>query len=809
MELLQRAGKGDLDSVKTLIQQRVRVDITSRCYQTALYRACENGHAKVAQYLLDHGASVNLGAKPLIAAVRKNNYDCVQLLLQHHAYTNCTNMKGESPMSIALQKHHYSIIPLLLHYGAKPPASLGDIAVQLLECAKVEHTAVIHQLIDNNFIDLTSDSIFVAAFGFAFKRKSIELAQRLLLKDTYSQIDKLHPEAVYYSAKNNWHVILSKLLEKKVNVNVTVDGQTTLYAACKEGHETIVMLLLNSNADPNIANTFAMSKGYSLPIEIAVRQGNRAVCDMLLEKGAKLNQSREPLLHIACSGGTDVWKSAAADTKSVEHRLSTIRLLLQHEVDVNAISDKGDTALYRACKTQHLQVVQMLLEAGADVNLTSSRRYPVIAAVSAGNAELIDLLVQSGADVKCSNSNNETCLHVVINGYSLTTASQKPADSATRLDVANIVKSLLECGVDINARCSQNETALYRASKAGCEDIVRVLIEAGVEINGSSSRSPLYAACEQGYTQIVDLLLHHGADSNLSSVSSERSSRLMPLPVVFVLGLEEREATFGSLPIWCALQKGYTDIIHLLLKHGADVNKQDISGKSAVTYFIDCTRLKTALEEKDLNLFKYMLSTGGDVNVLSSITGENALHVASSPGTCDLMTELIQHGADCNQLTSTGESPLALACKYDYPAAVELLLNAGAKIDRNSTLDSSRSNYFIYDSYESSLPVLCTASIFDSEAVVKLLLKHGVDANWSDVNGNTALHLATSSTTVESLLNAGANINATNNKGDTALSVLCKKRQPDANTVELFLNSALIQIYVFHYIMLVRITILT
>jgi len=71
MELLQRAGWGDLDGVKTLIQQRVRVDTTNRCNQTALYFACENGHAKVAQYLLDHGASVNLGAKPLIVAVRK------------------------------------------------------------------------------------------------------------------------------------------------------------------------------------------------------------------------------------------------------------------------------------------------------------------------------------------------------------------------------------------------------------------------------------------------------------------------------------------------------------------------------------------------------------------------------------------------------------------------------------------------------------------------------------------------------------------------------------------------------------------
>jgi len=458
MELLQCASRGDLDGVKTLIQQ-VAVNITNRSNQTALYLACENGHAEVAQYLLDHGASVNLGAKPLIAAVRNNKYDCVQLLLKHHAYINCTNTKGESPMSVAFQKHHCSIILLLLQYGAKPPASFGGIcAVELLICAKVEHAAVVHQLIDKNFIDLTPERVFLAAFSFAFKHGSIELAQRMLSNDTYSQIDKLYPEAAYYSAKNNWPNILSELLEKKVNSNATVDGQTLLYAACKEGHETVVTLLLNNGADPNIASTSATSKGYSLPLQIAVYQGNTTICDMLLAKGAKLDQSRESLLHTACSGGADEWKSAgeAVDTRSVEHRLSTIRLLLQQGVDVNVISD-AETALYRACASQQLQVVQMLLEAGADVNLTSCQRYPVIAAFSAGNAELIDMLLKSGADVKCRNYSNETCLHAFINGYSLTTASQK-RDSTPILDVANIIKSLLECGVDINACYLPNQS---------------------------------------------------------------------------------------------------------------------------------------------------------------------------------------------------------------------------------------------------------------------------------------------------------------------------------------------------------------
>jgi len=132
--------------------------------------------------------------------------------------------------------------------------------------------------------------------------------------------------------------------------------------------------------------------------------------DELLEKDAKLKPPEEPLLHIAC-GFAAQWKTereAAGETRLVEHILSIIRRLLQQGVDVNVVSDKGDTALYRACISQQLKVVQVLMEAGSDVNLTSKKLYPLIAACEAGSVELISLLMKAEADVKCSNSNNET-----------------------------------------------------------------------------------------------------------------------------------------------------------------------------------------------------------------------------------------------------------------------------------------------------------------------------------------------------------------------------------------------------------------
>jgi len=119
-------------------------------------------------------------------------------------------------MSVALQEYHYSIILLLVQYGAVLSDSLDDnITFQLLTHAKVEHTEAVQKLIDRNFINLTPESTFLAAFRFAFKRGSVELAERILSNDIYSKIEQLYPAAAYYSAKNNWPTVLSKNVGEK------------------------------------------------------------------------------------------------------------------------------------------------------------------------------------------------------------------------------------------------------------------------------------------------------------------------------------------------------------------------------------------------------------------------------------------------------------------------------------------------------------------------------------------------------------------------------------------------------------------
>jgi len=511
-----------------------------------------------------NGASINLSVKPL----GYSHCDCVKLLLKNHADANCTNTEQELLISVALQEQHYSIILLLLQHGAIPPASLRNIADRLLKDAELEHGKVILSLIDRNFINLTLESTFLAAFDFAFKRGSVLLAERILLNDSYSKIEQLYPEVVYYSAKNNWPDILLNLIEKGVDINSLTKGQTPIYVSCAEGHENIVNLLLNNGADPNFPSKLrklADSNYRSLPLEIAVRRGNPMIVRMLLEKGAEVTRPIESLLHVACTGAAKLETGGKdAESRSEGHMSSIVRLLLQHGSNVNTLSDVGDTALYRACINQHLVVVQVLLEAGADVNLTSKNLYPLTAACDAGNAELISLLVKAGADVECKEGlpdkstllvaclmqNKELVDTILQHGANPNLASSCDSHSKHRLPLfvavdkgnAGIITSLISAGASVNVTNNEGKS------------VVCFAVENMLRSNRSNSR---YHCAEVMVKKLsmIHLLVQHGANLNMDGCT------IMNSAVTALADLHGRRAHYGTRYV--------VELLQLMVKGGA------------------------------------------------------------------------------------------------------------------------------------------------------------------------------------------------------------------------------------------------
>ncbi|KAM9424295.1 ankyrin repeat and SOCS box protein 3 isoform 1-T2 [Pholidichthys leucotaenia] len=168
---------------------------------------------------------------------------------------------------------------------------------------------------------------------------------------------------------------------------------------------------------------------------------------------------------------------------------------------VNSTTHEGETPCFLAAKTGNLGAIELLVEAGANIDrCTNDDSCAVFVAVSNGHQNVVELLVNKGADVNNKYTHRRwTCLHEAVDK-----------------DHTNIVRFLVnKC--DVEMEDDNRITALFLAAQYGRIECLAILIYAGAKVNAKAIdlATPLMIATQGGHEACVDILLAHGANPNM------------------------------------------------------------------------------------------------------------------------------------------------------------------------------------------------------------------------------------------------------------------------------------------------------
>ena len=347
------------------------------------------------------------------------------------------------------------------------------------------------------------DTIGASALMKATLKGNLSIVEMLLQAGALVNLQSDTGTTALLSAADFNHVqIAQKLIAAGANVNIQEwqSGYRPLYMACLGNNVQLVECLLKAGAQANISTDV---RGVT-PLHLAVSKNNIEIVRLLLNADRQQNPHCNPenMLVNRCTEKGETALIFATHANSLE----LVDLLLEAGAMPNLASITRGTALHLAVAHSNKEMVQKLINAKADVNFANdNNQYPLRIAVAENNVKIITLLLDAGANPNCKpNKFQESIL--------MQTISQKKNNE--------IIFKLIDAGADVNAVSSDGNTPLLLATTLGDSQLVQKLLAKGARANVTHSNecTPLITAITTGNLEIIKLIINSVTDKSILNV---------------------------------------------------------------------------------------------------------------------------------------------------------------------------------------------------------------------------------------------------------------------------------------------------
>uniref|UniRef100_A0A0X3PA82 Transient receptor potential cation channel subfamily A member 1 n=2 Tax=Schistocephalus solidus TaxID=70667 RepID=A0A0X3PA82_SCHSO len=405
-------------------------------------------------------------------------------------------------------------------------------------------------------------------------------------------------------------------------------------------------------------------------------------------------------------------------------------MLIQRPDLVRLCDEKGNYLIHYAVSGDHLQMIDLLVSRGADINQRNIQGYtPLHLAVMHSQLSALHHLITLGSNVELADEKGVQPMHL----------------ACELNDTESLKKLLTSSAIDINAPGEFGSTVVHCCCRKNSVECLDIVLQAGADIYRADAVGyyAIHVAVFAGSSQCFQRLFHH---------ESANGPTYGEVNLIYLTDSE------GETPLHSAVNCGNLEMIDFCLKMGASLEATQTENLNAIHFA--CRRGDISVLTR---LLEWQPEQTGRLLCAACKRGYTPIHLAAKFNHAEMTAILIQQRSPMELRDCTGCTPLLLAIKSCATATAITLIKLGADVH---AFDGALRNI---------LHLAIVSGALLDEKLWEQLTKHGLFhllVEEKDEFGCTALHYATKGcrpNLTMSLVDLGANCTAQNNERETPL----------------------------------------